>query len=48
MIDKIDDRSEDEVLGADVSDEALEAAAFDERLAAYTQMGLCTFSSCPL
>ncbi len=39
--------TEDEIVAADISDEALEAAAFAGHAGVYTQLGLCTFSNCP-
>ena len=47
MSDAANEKTEDEILSIEVSDEALEAAAFQQNLGVYTQMGLCTFSNCP-
>jgi hypothetical protein len=41
------EQSEVEIFTYEVSDESLEAAAFAEKLGAYTQFGLCTVSFCP-
>jgi hypothetical protein len=41
------EHAEDEIVSPEVSDEALEAAAFPGYCGVYTQLGLCTFSTCP-
>jgi hypothetical protein len=41
------EQAEDEFMSVDISDEALEAAAFAGNSGAYTQLGLCTFAGCP-
>jgi len=41
------DESDDDVLRSEISDEALEAAACAERMAAYTQIAYCTMGVCP-
>lgn len=46
MTDSITEQTEDEIVRIDVTDEALEAAAFVEHSGVYTQMGLCTLSYC--
>ncbi len=46
MSDMTPDQSNDDALAFDISDEALEAAACTGNSAAYTQLGLCTFSPC--
>jgi hypothetical protein len=47
MADITNDPIEDEIIAAEISDEALEAAAFASEAGAYTQFGLCTLSLCP-
>jgi hypothetical protein len=47
MTDIANDQSEDEIVATEISDEALEAAAFAGHAGVYTQLGLCTFSTCP-
>jgi hypothetical protein len=47
MRDIAHERSEDEVLGIEITDEALEAAACAERLGAYTEFAWCTQFTCP-
>jgi hypothetical protein len=49
MIDNIDEQIDDEILGLEILDEALEAAALNVSVNArvYTQFGLCTMSVCP-
>lgn len=37
----------DAIAGADVSDDALEAAGVKGSAGGYTQFGLCTVSACP-
>jgi hypothetical protein len=39
--------TEDEIVATEISDEALEAAAFAGHAGVYTQLGLCTLSTCP-
>jgi len=39
--------AEEALTSPEISDEALEAAAFAGISGVYTQMGLCTFSGCP-
>jgi hypothetical protein len=48
MSDITNEQTEDEIISAEISDEALEAAALAGNSGAYTQLGLCTFSGCPL
>jgi hypothetical protein len=47
MSDIATEQAEDEAIGVEVSDEALEAAAFAGNSGAYTQLGLCTLGACP-
>ncbi len=47
MTDIANDQSEEEIVATEISDEALEAAAFAGHAGVYTQLGLCTFSNCP-
>ena len=48
MADSNTEPTEDEILNVAFSDEALEAAAFTAHAGAYTQMGMCTLSFCPV
>ena len=47
MSDVPSEHAEETLASPEISDEALEAAAFSGNAGVYTQMGLCTFSSCP-
>lgn len=47
MADVTNEPTEDEISSIEVSDESLEAAAFEGNAGAYTQFGLCTVSLCP-
>jgi len=47
MNDEVKERTEDEVPQLEISDEALEAAAFAEKLGAYTEFAWCTQFTCP-
>ena len=47
MNDEVKERTEDEVPQFEISDEALEAAAFAEKLGAYTEFAWCTQFTCP-
>ena len=47
MSDIINEQTEDEILGAEISDESLEAAAFVGKLGAYTEFAWCTQTACP-
>jgi hypothetical protein len=40
-------QTEDEVPPFEISDEALEAAAFAEKIGAYTEFAWCTQFTCP-
>ena len=42
MSDIINEQTEDEILGAEISDELLEAAAFVGKFGAYTEFAWCT------
>jgi hypothetical protein len=44
---KILEKSDEDLLSFETSDEALEALAFAGHAGAYTQFGLCTVSLCP-
>jgi hypothetical protein len=45
--DIINEQTEDEILGTEISDESLEAAAFVGKLGAYTEFAWCTQAACP-
>jgi hypothetical protein len=47
MSDIADKETGDDIFGYDFHDEALEAAACAERMAAYTQIAYCTMGVCP-
>jgi hypothetical protein len=47
MSDIAGEETEDNIFGYDFPDEALEAAACAERIAAYTQIAYCTMGVCP-
>jgi hypothetical protein len=47
MSDVINEQTEDGMLEAEISDEALEAAAFVGKLGAYTEFAYCTQVACP-
>jgi hypothetical protein len=47
MTDIINEQTEDETLEFEISDEALEAAAFAGKPAAYTEFAYCTRVACP-
>jgi hypothetical protein len=47
MSDTINEQTDDEILGTEVSDESLEAAAFVAKLGAYTEFAWCTQVACP-
>jgi hypothetical protein len=47
MSDIADEQAEHEIISIEISDESLEAAAFAGNSGAYTQLGLCTLSTCP-
>lgn len=47
MTDITEQQIEDEVFNTDIPDEALEVAGLAGNSGVYTQMGLCTFSTCP-
>jgi hypothetical protein len=46
--DIMNEQTEDEILETEISDEALEAAAFAGKLGAYTEFAYCTQVACPL
>jgi hypothetical protein len=41
------EKAEDQIFNNDVSDEAMEAAAFAGNYGAYTQFAFCTMHGCP-
>lgn len=41
------EQADEQIMSVEVSDESLEAAAFAGNAGVYTQLGLCTFASCP-
>jgi hypothetical protein len=47
MTDTTHEEAEQDILNSEFSDEVLEAAAFAERQAAYTQIAFCTVGVCP-
>jgi hypothetical protein len=47
MNDIVKEQTEDEVLQREISGEALEAAAFVEKIGAYTEFAWCTQFTCP-
>jgi hypothetical protein len=47
MSDILNEQAESELLEFGISDEALEAAAFAEKLGAYTEFAWCTQAACP-
>ena len=47
MSDIAGEETGDDIFGYDCPDEALEAAACAERMAAYTQIAYCTMGVCP-
>ena len=47
MDDIVKEQTEDEVPGFEISDEALEAAAFAEKIGAWTEFAWCTRFTCP-
>jgi len=47
MDDRVKERIDDEALRFEISDEALEAAAFAEKIGAYTEFAWCTQFTCP-
>ena len=47
MSDIINEQTEEEILETEISDEALEAAAFAEKLGAFTEFAYCTQMACP-
>ena len=47
MGDVITEQKDDEILVTEISDETLEAAAFAEKLGAYTEFAWCTQAVCP-
>lgn len=47
MSDIVNERTEDEIWVTEISDESLEAAAFTEKLGAWTEFAWCTQFSCP-
>jgi hypothetical protein len=46
MTDASEPQTEDEIVPTEISDEALEATGLLGNSGVYTQMGLCTFSTC--
>jgi hypothetical protein len=47
MSDIINEQTENEIFAIEISDESLEAAAFAEKLGAYTEFAWCTQFTCP-
>jgi hypothetical protein len=43
----VKEQTEDDVPWLEISDEALEAAAFAEKIGAYTEFAWCTQFTCP-